>query len=610
MVDFSVVLKVSAFLFLCGCSAGSVQQPSQEGGLFEYSVLSRVEATKTALFEGVSKTSFSFVDGDEIGLFIGDLHVNKAFTCTDALSGIFSTRLQGLQTTKSDVVYLSYYPYNKSAGNTASELAGVLPVVQNAPFDPSADYMVATPINAPYDEDDMPSLNFSFSNHLFGIVKLSVKDGSSAYSAEKVLSLGLRSSSMPLVGNFTFDITDPSEPAEFSSTSGLTSKRVLVEYSEDSAPILGNDEIHSVYAVVNPASFSAGELSLELSTTNYVFTIPIKSTLSIQRNQLSVLPVLDISSSSVTRRNRIRTVVLWGDSITSDSFLQKVKKELGTNWNVVRGGVPGDVAAQVAGRQGGLPVVTGETAFTIPGNSSEYVVFDGIYTQEGASDLYTYRKTIHNWTLRTSSCPLINPVIINGVACEMKYVDETKKTYKIHRCTDGDDVTVEPRTPVSTFGSREYADADMIVVYMGNNSRPYDASNDSYLISVHEAMAAHLTNSEAKMMVLGFHHSTSYYSYYWTPGYVSSFTAAFGNYFIDQKTFGGGENAIILMKEIGQITDESQINATDLEYINSGNWPLSWVNVIDDHPDLHPNSYGDSVMAILLRRRMDELGML
>ena len=110
------------------------------------------------------------------------------------------------------------------------------------------------------------------------------------------------------------------------------------------------------------------------------------------------------------------------------------------------------------------------------------------------------------------------------------------------------------------------------------------------------------------MFVLGFHQSPTDMPRYWSEEYVSNFTAEYGDYFIDQRTLGGGANAIPLMFEIGQITDESQISETDLEYIDRGDWPLSWFRKAGD---VHPNdAYGAKVQAILLRRRMAELGLL
>ncbi len=148
------------------------------------------------------------------------------------------------------------------------------------------------------------------------------------------------------------------------------------------------------------------------------------------------------------------------------------------------------------------------------------------------------------------------------------------------------------------------AGADAIVVYIGTNGRPSDA----VIMDIQDRMKAHLTEPEALMFVLGFHQSTTDMPKYWTPAYVSSFTEHYGDYYIDQRTLGGGENAVPLMMEIGQITNPAQVDETDQTYIDRGDWPLSWFRAAGD---VHPNDkYGAKVQAILLRRRMAELGLL
>ena len=553
-------------------------------------------ATKTTMTDDGSDTEFRFSTGDVMGFFANGVLNNKQLTCTDGGSGSFSGKIlvKGDQTiARPSMDYYAYYPYSKTVGDDPSALTATLPSTQRAPFDGQADFLVADPVTDKYDVDDFPVLNFEFSTHLFAVVKLSITNTNDAYAGEELLSIGLKSTDTPLAGQFTFSAVDGE--MEFSDDPNYLSDKVLVEYA--TPPTLGNGTTHSVYAVVNPANYASGTLSLVVNTTNYIFTIPSTKVLRPKTHQMTALSTADIASAS--RRKRVRTIVLWGDSITGSSFLAAVRNQLGSNWNVVRGGVGGDTAKQVASRQGGLPMYTQATSFTIPASSSEYVYIDGIYWYYNGE----YGQATHSYTFRSGYEPLINPLIIQGVECEISW-DTSLSQRRIRRLVDGAAVVVPARSEVYTYASRAYANADVIVVYIGANSRHTDA----ILIDIHDRMKAHLTDPEALMFVLGFHTSPTEMPQYWTPAYVEAFTEHYGSYFIDQRTLGGGVNAIPLMIEIGQITNESQITETDLEYIGRGDWPQSWSR---KPGDVHPNdAYGAKVQAILLRRRMSELGLL
>jgi len=193
--------------------------------------------------------------------------------------------------------------------------------------------------------------------------------------------------------------------------------------------------------------------------------------------------------------------------------------------------------------------------------------------------------------------------LIKGIECEISWDSENNR-HKLRRLSDGDAVEIPARTEVVTWGARAYADADVIQVYMGTNGRP----SDEKLIELHDKMKTHLSNPEAHMFVLGFHQSPTDFPQYWKQTYVDAMTTHYGSYFIDQRTLGGGVNAVPLMLEIGQITDPSQVSATDQTYIDRGDWPLSWSR---GPGDVHPTyTEGNVVQAILLRRRMAELGLL
>ncbi len=555
-------------------------------------------ATKTTMTDDGSDTEFRFYTGDVMGFFANGVLNNKQLTCTDGGSGSFSGKIlvKGDQTiARPSMDYYAYYPYSKTVGDDPSALTATLPSTQRAPFDGQADFLVADPVTDKYDVDDFPVLNFEFSTHLFAVVKLSITNTNDAYAGEELLSIGLKSTDTPLAGQFTFSAVDGD--MEFSDDPNYLSDQVLVEYA--TPPTLGKGTTHSVYAVVNPANYASGTLSLVVNTTNYIFTIPSTKVLRPKTHQMTALSTADIASAS--RRKRVRSLVMWGASSMGSSLQAAIQAQLGPNWTVIRCGVAGDTAQEVTCRQGGLPMYTQASAFTIPASSSEYVDIDDIYWYYNGK----YGNATGEWTYKPGYAPALNPLIIQGIECEISY-DTARSQRRIRRLEDGVPVEIPARSPVSTYGSRAYADADVIAVYMGLNGR--GATPDNILIDIHDRMAAYLTNPEAVMIVLGFYPSPTDFPQYWTQAYSNAMTAHYGDRFLDYRIVGGGNNAIPLMKEIGQITDESMISETDWVYINRGDWPLSWFRKAGD---VHANDqYGVKVEAILLRRRMAELGLL
>lgn len=578
-----------------------VQDPAEAGEVLYIRINTHVSDTKTIISDDGSSSSFTFETGDKLGFFADGKLENIKFTCSNGAAGAFGATIMvplEKQATEPSINYYAYSPFVNNAGSDPSALLGSLPTTQTAPFDGLADYMVANAETDKYDVKDFPDLTFRFDSHLFAIVKLCITNTSATYAEEQVLSIGLKNTAGgALAGAFTFDATDPTAEPVFTTDPNYLSDQVMVEYPEASRPTLGTNTPHAVYAVVRADDYAAGDLQLVVSTTNYIFRKSSSKALSLSRDYVTVLGSADVAS--MTRQKRVRTLVMWGDSITGSDQLKAFRAELGPNWNVIRSGVAGDTAQQVAGRQGGLPLYTGASAFTLPASAEDYVYIDGIYYYYNGA----YGQVSHEWTYKSGYTPELNPLIINGIECEISYDTELKQR-RLRRLADGEATEIPARTPVSTYGSRAYANVDAIVVYIGTNGRPSDA----ILIDIHDKMKAHLTEPEAMMFVLGFHQSTTDNPSRWKEAYVSAFTEHYGDYFIDQRTLGGGLNAIPLMYEIGQITNEEQITETDRTYIDRGDWPLSWFRAPGDE---HPNGqYGAKVQAILLRRRMAQLGLL
>ena len=119
--------------------------------------------------------------------------------------------------------------------------------------------------------------------------------------------------------------------------------------------MLGKDVEHVVYAVVRAGEVSS--LRLLIKTTNYVSAIESAAAVELPKGKIAALPAVDIAA--LEHINRVRTVVFWGDSITNNTVISYLQQILGSDWIVVRGGIPGDTPRGIAARQGGLTLCTG-----------------------------------------------------------------------------------------------------------------------------------------------------------------------------------------------------------------------------------------------------------
>ena len=597
-----LILVTSSLFCLESCNMDNMKpEDNKEGKWLSISTRATLsEETKSAIAE---VTTFSFDGTDALGFFAGSILRNKKLNCVTPETGEFECRVKvsGESAESYDAIsYYCYSPYYELAGNNPQALSGELSHIQRAPYDGKADYMVATPVVAKYDVEDFPSLEFVFSSHLFAIVKLTITNTSEEYAGEKLLSLGLHSNALnTLAGRFTFDATQPSMAPVFTEEKANLYPTVLAEFSDP--PTLGQGKEHSVYVVIKAADYASGDLSLIVNTSHHRFTLDTKKDVILSANKVSVFPKVDLYTTPRIQE-RGKKLVLWGSSVTSSNYAAAVRKQLGTDWNVYHGGVGGNTMINTAARAGGYDIVTGATEFTFPESSETYVPINGLYIRLGTEGSYTYSSM--DTRSYTNTNALVNPLVIDGIECEVVYDDVN--LCRLRRLADGQEKTIAARTLVSTYGAREMADADIIVVQISYNDGGKLSANT--LKGILDRVKAHLTKPNAIMFINGFLSSPTDFPQYWNETYSTEMTALYGDCFLDLFLLGGGkENAIPLMKEIGQITNEAQISDRDWEYLNRGEWPLSWFN---GEMNVHPNSYGSTVMAILLRRRMAELNLL
>lgn len=303
-------------LVVLGCASTLEENNSSKTPReFSIEVSSCFPRTKTIISDNGSDCSFNYLKGDKIGFFAEEILVNVGLTCYNEELGSFTGTIRlhepGQTEYRETVNYYAYYPYSANAGNDASHLNGVLPSTQSAPYDCSADYMISDKVQNKYDIDDFPSLSLSFANHLFAIVKLSVINTSDEYSGERILSIGLNSSSAVLAGDFSFSVSDASSEAEFSDNLEKRSNKVKVAYSSDACPVIGKDITHSVYAIVNPAAFSAGELQLIVTTTDHIFRLSTTKDVLLSRSCVNVLPAVDIADAKVEAQVDAKSITFF-----------------------------------------------------------------------------------------------------------------------------------------------------------------------------------------------------------------------------------------------------------------------------------------------------------
>lgn len=619
---YRIALLASGML-IGGCS---IEQPSISND-FEIRISGKIPETKVSMLEGDTEISFSWQASDRIGLFVSDIQQNQRLECTDPSAGTFRGNLPRCERACTQALFSAYYPYSAAAGEDATALKGTLPSVQNAADVMAYDYIVATPVVADYDEANFPELNFAFDTHLFALTKLSITANSAIYNGEEIFSISLKSTQDVMSGDFTFNATDPDADIVFSSSTLKTHKEVRVNFAEGSRPGISQGTKYSVHAMVNPGMYRAGTLSLEVVTTNYVITLPIKANLPILKNVETILPTGNICSSSaiVERRTKEkRTIVLWGDSITAPgTFSSELQRLLGDSWIVVNRGVPSDAPFQVAGRQGGYPLYTDETDFILSKNSADTTVIGGIWVKHTRNEAECHKNLLYWRTHGYKTNCGISPATLTGyytdtygveheetVSCDIDFIPDTPATHSpgicvIKRVSNGEhDLVIKGRTRVYTYASEQYRQADVIAVYVGTNGAQKTTEYYNHLIDAQDCMLAHLDNPTAIMLVCGYQMSSAKYSNYWTQTYSDMMKEHFGEYFIDQKV-EGAEKAVEYMIALGQITDASQISAQDRACIEGKNWPDSWGG-----SEVHPNTYGYKVRAMLIYDKMVELGLV
>ena len=604
-----IYLAIAIAFITLGCAKDFAQPSLDNDQTFEWSVNALQQAgegTKTTL----ESNQLKWQSGDKIGIFIEGRQINRAFTNTGE-NGFSGGLVQGMKS-GTDVKYYAYYPFQPNAASVTN-IETTLPASQVAPFDPSANFMTADAVTASYDESDMPSITYNFTNQLFGIVKIVVKNTDEALKEQKILGISMEAADgATLAGNFHFNATEVGAKAIFSDSE--KSSMVTMSYPAESEPLLGTEISHEFYLFVNPIAVNG--INVVVRTTDYVFTINSTKNVEFSKGSVNVLP--EINLNGLEKKKRVRTCLLWGDSITNYSYLNKMKELLGSDWVVIRGGIPGDSPLGIAGRQGGIPLYLlgpggeGDKSFTIPASKSQSVKVSRLRSSRNTKNELSL-TAVGGAVYFTNPGGLFNPCVLSfndgtkDIEIEGNMSTDEGGNYYFTRSEDGEEINVPNGAKVTTYGARTYRDADVHIIYMGANR---GFASYKALVAFHQAMIDYTTSK--KVVILGFHmghivwSNTSSYTY-WTDDYRDAMQKAFGSRFVDMRTVVNA-NPLKYLVASGAYTSEEPLSAEDQTAVDNKDWPSSLQNAYGT--DVHPNPYGNYVMAILALEKMQELGYL
>lgn len=563
---------------------------------------------------GDNSTKTLFVDNklewqenDAVGLFVADKLANKKFRCIEAnkTSATFKGYYIPFESVANANIF-AYYPYSERA-YSEGKLNLTLPENQVAPFDPSADFVLAR-ATRDYDKEN-PDLNLSFDNHIFSIVKLTFSNTNADYSDEDIYDIEITApEGSILTGEFSIDPNNGKAAAP-SFISGRSSNRVVISYPEGSYPKLGTGIEHTIYAVVNAGTYSGLKVSIRCSSHRSSFVS--SETVNLEPNHIyNISKVFDFASGKQGKSTR--TLLYWGDSIANDVVTSYLQTLLGDSWIVVRGGVGGDTPLGIAGRQGAIPLAF-KDSFTIPGNGEPIEFKSALYSTwttggNPASNVNEYTRVSFDAWFQASSCSLINNCYVgeDKVECSIIFNTLDKKVY-IRRMSAGADVNVTPGTILYSNASQTYPHPDVTCVYSGAN-RNYNNSYEA-LSRMYKAMKNYASDEfgNNNFVAIGFHmghirFSASDEYTYWTPEYSKCFQDTFGEQYLDLKTFGS-QNAERISKAIGcPFTEE------DRELSGNGYWTSSWQTEYSSN--VHPNANGSKALAFMVYEKMKTLGYL
>ena len=165
-------------------------------------------------------------------------------------------------------------------------------------------------------------------------------------------------------------------------------------------------------------------------------------------------------------------IVCWGDSLTygaggnGTSYVSTLNNLCSDNAVVYNMGVGGEKTSTIAGRQGGIPMVV--DSFIIPTDTSKVEI--KIKGKDGSE----VAPAMQNGNG-------LNNCFISGIEGKITYDSSMEKWY-FNRVLSGSSVTVPNDTEVITDGMKNYNDADILILWTGQN----DGTNTSNISDIIE----------------------------------------------------------------------------------------------------------------------------
>lgn len=299
------------------------------------------------------------------------------------------------------------------------------------------------------------------------------------------------------------------------------------------------------------------------------FSVPKTSGTAFQLEKLENVTAEDVATLKAIVGVQSYAVRCYGDSLTwgnqdgTGVFFPGVLATLlgDIYYDVSRIGAGGNVAAEIAGIQGGIPIFV--APFTIPASSGTSV---SVTLTSG--DL-SYSGTFHP---ACQSPSVMNPVTISGIVGNLAY---SAGAYTFARSEDGDETVVSRPTMVITPGYSYRG--DIHIIWVGTNDAPTSATIDLLMDRI-DAMIGALTTKN--YLVLGL---TAKYTIADIVAVNQSMSRHYGNHFVDVRDY---------LIQYG--LDDAGITPTgqDTIDISNGEIPTSL-----RYDTVHFNRYGYTVVA-------------
>ena len=573
--------------------------PASDG--IRFKIIARSAETKT-VNDGLSTR---WVEGDAVNVFhavagSSDYVNDGAFTITDVEDGVFSGTLSsGLDPTQSYDWYV-LYPYSEES-TSPEEASVVFPSVQSQTWDGNMAQLGGLPLAGKTTTEVGVSIPSVSMKQLAAVIQVGVTN---SVMVNLPLTEVKLTAPVSITGNYTVDLTDPSNPVYTKTPEGGDWQTVTLSASSIKMEGGGGS---TCYLAVKP--FTAESAStLTLSVNGYEKSVELDA-----ERAFSAGSIYDFGFNYDMRKR----VVCWGDSFTSanyeegTTYCKYLQALLGDEWIVYNGGGNGDRTDEIAARQGGLPVVTG-SAFTIPADTRTIWVDGLLKTRDilGNEGFFNFRRMNSNALM--NPCKLIGT---NGeeVLCDITFY--TTNSTKLKRLTPGEPVKIAEHTPIETYAARELRDPDLTIIYMGQNGTfgsngeesryAYTEEGWQNLASQHWDMInfANLTRTNP-YLVLGGHTGRTWDSY----GYSAFMEREFGTNYLNLRrpVLQDEESVKKWLVYSGLYSDESEIPQDEVDYALSSN---SWPRPLRHAPaDVHPNEYGAKVIAKVVYDKMVELG--